>query len=294
MTIVPIITPLSQPAEMSPPSTSQIVIPDPKPDDPSPHTNQTAASNDGEVSDSEGDAAFLAPKLRLEVRDLGRDGASEFLSSVNASTLLATAARRVQRQLYRSSPASCPPTRSVTVVLRNMGGVAYTTGTELDPEHHKEIHLSLSYVAGVKPKSRLSAEIEGVLTHEMVHCYQWNGLGTCPGGLVEGIADWVRLRCRLSPPHWRRDTGVKWDSGYQHTAYFLEYLEWKFGEGTVRKINENLKEQKYEEKEFWVGLFGRSVGHLWEDYIDKVKRDDDLLAGKEDTEKETVDHGTQT
>jgi hypothetical protein len=26
------------------------------------------------------------------------------------------------------------------------------------------------------------------LVHEVVHCYQYNGKGACPGGLIEGIA----------------------------------------------------------------------------------------------------------
>lgn len=289
MTIVPKPIGLSQPpAEMG--QTSRVV---PQPDVvPVPNRENGDGEDASDSSEVEADAGFTPLKLRLEVRDLGLPGASDFLSSVNASTLLATAARRVRRHLYRSlPPSSCPPTRSVTVVLRHMGGVAYTTGTDLDPEHHKEIHLSLGYVAGVKPKSRLAAEIEGVLTHEMVHCYQWNGNGTCPGGLIEGIADWVRLRCKLSPPHWRRDdTGKKWDGGYQHTAYFLEYLEGQFGEGTVRRINDKLRDHKYVEELFWTGLFGRRVGHLWEEYVEKVKRGDDLAVDK----GQMTDHGTQT
>jgi hypothetical protein len=28
----------------------------------------------------------------------------------------------------------------------------------------------------------------GVLVHEIVHCYQYDAKGTCPGGLIEGIA----------------------------------------------------------------------------------------------------------
>jgi hypothetical protein len=38
-----------------------------------------------------------------------------------------------------------------------------------------------------------------------VHCYQWDAEGTCPGGLIEGVADWVRLNCDLSPPHWKKE-----------------------------------------------------------------------------------------
>jgi hypothetical protein len=169
-----------------------------------------------------------------------------------------------------------------------MDGVAYTTGSELDSDH-KEIHMSLGYIDGVRPESRLAAEIDGVLTHELVHCYQWNAKGTCPGGLIEGIADWVRLRCELAPPHWRREASGRWDGGYQHTAYFLAYLEGRFGEDTVRKVNERLRKTKYEEEEFWTELFDKEVDELWSDYGKKM--------GKEEPGSErsaTVDEGTQT
>ena len=160
-----------------------------------------------------------------------------------------------------------PNTRSVTLIVRPMDGVAYTTGIDLDPEQHKEIHFSSEYIASISP-SRRSHEIEGVIVHELVHCYQHNGHGHAPGGLIEGVADWVRLGAGLAPPHWRRGEEVKgkWDAGYQHTAYFLQYLEERFGEGTVRRLNEGLRTAKYEEKTFWTGVLGRPVEQLWEDY----------------------------
>lgn len=87
-----------------------------------------------------------------------------------------------------------------------MPGVAHTTGSRT----HKEIHFSLDYIANLatKPKhtpptpapsklpdnnapippNRARDEIRGVLTHEVVHCYQYDADGTCPGGLIEGIA----------------------------------------------------------------------------------------------------------
>ncbi|KAK5660418.1 hypothetical protein OQA88_12961 [Cercophora sp. LCS_1] len=211
---------------------------------------------------------FPSPTLRLEIRDLSHPGAPKFLTSIDASAVLSSAVSNVQRLLYHtpSDPhTNVPPTRSVTVILRSLDGVAYTTGTELDPDH-KEIHFSLDYINNINP-SRLAAEITGVLTHELVHCYQWDAKGTCPGGLIEGIADWVRLGCDLSPPHWKHETEGDWDRGYQHTAYFLEYLEGRFGEGTVRRINEKLRLHKYEVKPFWTELLGRPVEQLYGDYV---------------------------
>lgn len=147
-----------------------------------------------------------------------------------------------------------------------MEGVAYTTGTELDDDH-KEIHFSVEYINSPTSDGRKADEILGVLTHEMVHCYQHNGRGTCPSGLIEGIADWCRLNVGLSPPHWKHDwTNKKWDAGYQTTAYFLAYIEQKYGEGTIRRLNEKLRTDKYEEKRFWTELLGQQVDQIWSDY----------------------------
>ena len=170
---------------------------------------------------------------------------------------------------------SLPTTRSVTLVLRSMPGVAYTTGTDLDDDH-KEIHFSLDYIAGIPsdPPGRRKDEITGVLVHEMVHCWQWNGKGTCPGGLIEGIADYVRLRVGLSPPHWKKELGGDWDAGYQHTAYFLDWMENDMGECSVRKINDALRKEKYHEDRFWKTLFGEDVESLWKKYTRYLNGED--------------------
>lgn len=114
-----------------------------------------------------------------------------------------------------------------------------------------------------------------MLLHELVHCYQHNCLGTAPGGLIEGIADFVRLKAGLAPPHWRKGTteqemGHKWDEGYQKTAWFLEWLEGEKGKGVVGKMNEQMRSVRYREEEgkegFWQGLFGEGVESLWRRY----------------------------
>jgi Peptidase of plants and bacteria len=156
-----------------------------------------------------------------------------------------------------------------------MGGVAYTTGVELDDDH-KEIHFSVEYISKI-PQPRLADEILGVLTHEVVHCYQYNAHGTCPGGLIEGIADWVRLNSNLSPPHWKREASGEWDAGYHHTAYFLEYLEQRYGGGTISRMNEKLRTDRYKEKQFWTELLGRPIGQLWEDYAEDLKKENGIL-----------------
>jgi hypothetical protein len=67
-----------------------------------------------------------------------------------------------------------------------MDGVAYTHGSHTS----KEIHFSLDHIKN--SESRAKGEIDGVLTHEVVHCFQNNAKGTAPGGLIEGVAGKLR------------------------------------------------------------------------------------------------------
>lgn len=139
--------------------------------------------------------------------------------------------------------------------------------------------FSLGYINGVKKapegaKGDVTGayEIEGVLVHELVHCFQHNGQGTCPSGLIEGIADFVRLKANLGAPHWKRgDIPQKWDQGYEKTAYFLDWLETTYGEGAVRKINEKLRKGKYQESGFWQDLFKADINELWHKYVQALQ-----------------------
>lgn len=116
----------------------------------------------------------------------------------------------------------------------------------------------------------------------MVHCFQGNCEGTAPGGLIEGIADFVRLKAGLSPPHWNRapeNRGRTWDEGYQKTAWFLEWLEQKRGLGTVSYMNHIMRRQhKYHEESFWKGIFGVSVDKLWSEYKETWGKSDQGVA----------------
>lgn len=121
------------------------------------------------------------PNFVLRVEDLDHEGASIFLDNVKPKEALKLAVEASYAWLY--TPLTAPRhVKTITLVLRSFDGIAYTFGTHVD----KEIHLSLDYIARSTPRAK--DEIEGVLVHEVVHCYQYNALDTCPGGLIEGIA----------------------------------------------------------------------------------------------------------
>ncbi|KAI9788041.1 MAG: hypothetical protein M1816_007253 [Peltula sp. TS41687] len=263
-----------------PVSTTQAAAPTPSPIPPRSDRSPTTSAIDSS-SECKPDRAL---KLLLEIRDLSSAGAQDFLSAIASGSVVGEYVRVVLRLLYVPG-SSVPPTRSVTLVVRPNDILAYTTGKEIDDDH-KEIHFSTDYIGRVSHERR-RVEIIGVLTHELVHCFQWNAEGTAPGGLIEGIADWVRLNAGLAPPHWNRKADGEWDAGYQHTAYFLDYLEERFGYGTVRKINQRLKEGKYVEHTFWSKMFHCGVKKLWDDY--KKWLGEEEKKGSHDTSVEVTD-----
>lgn len=247
-------------------------------------------------------------RLRLHMNDLTHPAIPTFTRAAPLSSLIEDAIKHVQERLFvppqndsnKSSTSNRPPpqkplppkheiwkpqeVRSITLIVRPMDGVAYTTGTELD-EAHKEIHLSLDYLQAKirqfygdtgsdaknsKADASFIHELRGVVTHEMVHAFQHNGRGSCPGGLIEGIADYVRLKSGLGAEHWNpwpagtRTRGEKWDEGYQKTAWFLTWVEDTIGgKGAIGRLNEALRESEWEDGKVWEKVMGKTVHACW-------------------------------
>ncbi|CAZ80407.1 unnamed protein product [Tuber melanosporum] len=202
------------------------------------------------------------PRLLFMVKDVSHEGATKYFNTTNTQKLLHDAVISVLETLYTHETA--PTTqRSITLILQSMDGIANTTGNELDNDC-KEIYFSLDYI-GQLSDDRTQNEILGVVRHEMVHCWQYDACGTAPGGLIEGISDFVRMKARLGPPHWTR-RGDRWDAGYETTAYFLDYLCSRFGNDTVKRVNLSMKHSKYT-PELWMTISGGiPVEKLWDDY----------------------------
>lgn len=269
--------------------------PAPQPSNPPPSLSSDTHPTTTQQSESKSKPKhFPDPRLRLELRDLSHDSTDVFLSNFRSSKDFAELVHTVLRLLYtthsisqsestqdsatavtRPAPTTpnVPGTRSVTLILRDMDGVAYTTGKDLDDDH-KEIHLSLSYMSHVaKSQNPTRHELLGVVCHELVHCFQWNAQGTAPGGLIEGIADWVRLNAGFVPPHWKKDGNGDWDRGYQNTGYFLDWIEKTKGQGSIYRLNQALADKKYHQDHFWADLFGEDVDSLYAHYQKALKKE---------------------
>ncbi|KAJ0773604.1 hypothetical protein HanOQP8_Chr03g0101201 [Helianthus annuus] len=143
---------------------------------------------------------------------------------------------------------------SVTMFIDDMDGIAYAV--------NNEIHVGARYIQGIT--GDVKTDITGVLYHEMTHIWQWNGNGQAPGGLIEGIADYVRLKAGYAPGHWvQPGQGDKWDQGYDVTARFLDYCN-GLRDGFVADLNKKMRDG-YNDG-FFVDLLGKTVDQLWAEY----------------------------
>ncbi|KAK8946595.1 hypothetical protein KSP39_PZI006636 [Platanthera zijinensis] len=124
-----------------------------------------------------------------------------------------------------------------------------------------EIHVNGQVIADLPGFARTG--ITGLLYHEVTHVWQWLGDGE-PPGLIEGIADYMRLKAGYPQPNWVfPGQGDRWDQGYDVTARFLDYCS-RFDSRFVAKLNAKMKHG------YNVGVFqqllGKPVEQLFEDY----------------------------
>ncbi|XP_024166111.1 uncharacterized protein LOC112172848 [Rosa chinensis] len=142
----------------------------------------------------------------------------------------------------------------VSLFVDDMDGIAYTI--------NDEIHVGAKYIQGIK--GDIKTDFNGVLFHEMTHVWQWNGKGQAPGGLIERIADFVRLKADYVPNGWvKPGEGQLWDEGYSVTARFLDYCN-GLKQGFVAELNKKMRDG-YSDN-FFSQLLGKTVDQLWKDY----------------------------
>ncbi|KAJ3373738.1 hypothetical protein HDU91_004274 [Kappamyces sp. JEL0680] len=167
-----------------------------------------------------------------------------------------------------------PTLKQLYLFVRDFDGVAYT-GNGPEP-YSKEIHLSSRYLASYAKSHTLSEcshECLGVIHHEMIHVHQANAFSTCPGGLIEGVADYCRLQAGLAPPHWGPPTRKdNWRNGYQTCGLFLNWIEKEQGVvGLVVQLNQSMHKATWSDALFSKLVGGLTIDELWDIYLDNIQ-----------------------
>ncbi|XP_021753419.1 uncharacterized protein LOC110718816 [Chenopodium quinoa] len=173
-----------------------------------------------------------------------------------AHQTLSAATNFIWKTFHQTDPACRKSNiQQVRLIVESMQDYAAYTVND-------QIHLNANYVQSYS--GNVKTEVTGVLIHEMAHVWQWNGNGQAPGGLIEGIADYVRLKAGYAPSHWiKPGQGDRWDQGYDVTARFLDYCN-SLRDGFVAELNKKMR-GGYSDA-YFTDLLGKSVNQLWNDY----------------------------
>ncbi|KAF2552735.1 hypothetical protein F2Q68_00034200, partial [Brassica cretica] len=142
---------------------------------------KSTSAVDFSVMDNTGDLAG-GRRFRKEIGD------------VNYTTKSLRAATAFTWRLFQQAnkPSDRRSTPKISMVMENGDRVAYSS--------QDEIHFNAGYLLGVL--GDVIREFTGVVYHKVVHSWQWNGAGQAPSGLVEEIADYVRMKEGYAASHW--------------------------------------------------------------------------------------------
>jgi hypothetical protein len=167
---------------------------------------------------------------------------------------MASATNFIWNLFQQSNEADRRSVQSVSLFVEDMDGIAYSS--------NNEIHVGANYIGNIT--GDIKRDFNGVLYHEMTHSWQWNGNNQAPGGLIEGVADFVRLKADYVPSGWvQPGGGDRWDEGYSVTARFLDYCN-GLKDGFVAELNKKMRDGYTDN--YFVELLGKTVDQLWSDY----------------------------
>ena len=169
----------------------------------------------GEPSDC--DPVFMTedtcdPEIEFQNDEAEGDGAMFDQVIPDPIATMREIACRVCTILYRDPSEVTKRPDAIRLRIYDFDGVANAGGGV--------INLSSRHVANYEDPDDARFEYIGVLLHETAHLYQFDDGG---GGLVEGMADFVRIRAghhRLD----RRDPGGAWTDAYTTSGFFFSWL----------------------------------------------------------------------
>jgi hypothetical protein len=166
--------------------------------------------------------------------------------------------------LYRS-PDEIPSRRrhtTVNLTIKDHWALASAGGNSID--------FDVKHIERYNDEERALLEFRGVLVHETVHLYQNFDGGI---GIIEGVADFVRIRVGLYEPG-RRRSGGSWNAGYTTSGFFYSWLagpsiyhsdgripnDPDIGWAINQQAGEGWSTSVFEER------LGESVDTLWNEY----------------------------
>ncbi len=214
--------------------------------------------------------AQCTPGFDLEVTDDDPARRQIFFDAVgeDPAPYVQDIGRRVCRILYREADEVRDATHLTLIIEYDPDGVAWKAGNGANIQVGiSTAHLQNIHNAG----GDVAREITGILFHEMTHMYQHDDSdgGGVDLGLIEGIADFVRISAGYPPPGAQPNPNGNWNDGYRTTAFFLLWLDDTYPD-FVYRLNLTMHSddgQTWSPASF-EDLTGKTVDALWQDYRD--------------------------
>lgn len=188
----------------------------------------TASESDAADADPQLDAK-CTPLFTLQLEDTSAKGQLFTDAIPDPEAFVQDVGRRVCRILYRQ-PDEVRDANHITLIIRDDPDYA---GWKSGDVGDITVMISTSHLADITAGGGdVAEEIEGILLHEMTHMYQQDdkapGEGTYArmANVIEGVADFVRIRAGSPPPGAVPSKAGEWDDeGYWKPAFFLLWID---------------------------------------------------------------------
>jgi hypothetical protein len=209
------------------------------------------------------------PTINFENEDPGNSGNFDAVIS-DVEETMQWAACTVCSIMYRTADEVPRTHDTINFIIDNHDGVAYAGGNS--------IHLSTNHIQNYGNPDSALVEFRGVMIHETAHLYQENG-GSSDGALIEGVADFVRIRVGLYGLG-RRGGGGNWDGAYTTSGFFFSWLagpcEYHDDNHPMNdidigsRINQVMSQGKGAIQAEIESTFGTDINTLWNQYQDAI------------------------
>jgi hypothetical protein len=221
------------------------------------------------ISKTSGGAGELdkkcTPTIKVTLEDKNTTRTNPILE-LYPEALMETIARGVCRTLYKKASEVETITDIELLVRYAPDEIAWTAGGG----EQATIMISTAHLTRFKNGGgNVYDEIKGILYHEVTHVYQQDDSdgGGADGGLIEGIADYVRFKNGFVPEDAEPDKSGNWNDGYRTTAFFLLWMSERY-QDSVYKLNLSLSSSdgKTWTPQAFKTITGRTVDQLWQAY----------------------------
>jgi hypothetical protein len=202
-------------------------------------------------------------KITYEDKNAAR---TQPIKDLYPETLMQLAAVDVCRTLYKNASEVRTISNIELLVRYAPDEVAWTSGGG----NQATIMISTAHITKFKNEGgNVYEEIKGILYHEVTHVYQQDDSdgGGADGGLIEGIADYVRFKSGFIPADATPDKSGNWNDGYRTTAFFLLWMSKQYPD-SVYKLNLSLSSsdgKKWTPQAFKT-ITSKTVDQLWQAY----------------------------